>query len=54
MPKEVITGLSNLRQSKNYQQLLEGNIGLLCHSAAIDHDFQHSISIITGYSRNKI
>ena len=45
MPK-VLTGLDLLKQDKDYQKSIKGKIGLLCHNASIDRDFQHAIQTV--------
>lgn len=45
MTADVITGLNKLRNNKALRDKFKGNIGLLCHSASIDIDFQHSLEV---------
>ena len=45
MSKKVITGIDKLRMNKDLQDQFKGNVGLLCHSASIDSNFDHSVQI---------
>ncbi len=38
--KKISTGLEELIRLKKYQDQIKGNIGLLCHSASIDSNYQ--------------
>ena len=40
----VTTGLENLLNDKNLQSQFKGNIALLCHSASVDNNLNHSLS----------
>lgn len=39
----VTTGLENLLNDKNLQAEFKGNVALLCHSASVDNDLNHSL-----------
>jgi uncharacterized protein YbbC (DUF1343 family) len=43
MSKQVLTGLQKLIDSKELQNKYTGNIGLLCHSASVDKNYDHSL-----------
>src|SRR5574343_1193003 len=38
--KKVSTGLEELIRLKKHQDQIRGNIGLLCHSASVDSNYQ--------------
>lgn len=42
---QVKTGIMRLRDESELQKNYPGNIGLLCHSASIDENYQHSLEI---------
>ena len=42
---KIHTGLELLKIEKNFQKEIKGSIGLLCHNASIDSQFNHAIEI---------
>ncbi|MAZ49714.1 MAG: hypothetical protein CME65_14225 [Halobacteriovoraceae bacterium] len=45
MPSKILTGLMRLKSDQALQKQFSGNIGLLCHSASIDENYQHAAEI---------
>lgn len=45
MSKKVITGLERIKTDAELRSKYKGNIGLLCHSASIDSEYNHSLEV---------
>ncbi len=43
MSNRVLTGLQKLINTPDLQDKYKGNIGILCHSASIDNDYNHAL-----------
>ena len=43
---KIHTGLELLKVEKSIQKEIKGSIGLLCHNASIDGQFNHAIEIV--------
>ncbi len=43
---KVHTGIMRLRDDSSLQKKYPGNIGLLCHSASIDENYQHTLEVL--------
>ena len=42
MSSKILTGLEVLLNDKDLQKTFPGQIGLLCHSASVDHNYRHA------------
>ncbi len=51
---QVKTGLMRIRDEKNLQDKYQGNIGILCHSASIDENYQHCVEILMNTFPGKV
>lgn len=54
MTKIVQTGLMRLKNESSLKERFKGNIGLLCHSASIDENFNHSLEIFKQIFGNQV
>lgn len=43
---KVLTGIDVLESDKNLQNEFKGNIGLLCHSASVNKNLEHSLQVM--------
>ncbi len=51
---QVQTGLMRLKNEKKLQDKYKGNIGILCHSASIDENFNHALDILLNLFGQKV
>jgi len=51
---KTITGLERIKKDSSLQSRIKGNIGLLCHSASIDHEFQSAVVIFKNIFKDRL
>ncbi len=51
---KVIHGLAALRNNKDWQQRIKGNVGYLCNSASVDTDLTHGINVLKKLFGNRL
>ena len=52
--KKTITGIDFLAENASSQELIKGNIGVLCHSASIKADYQHTLLAIKSIYKDRL
>lgn len=50
----VQTGIMRLKNEVALQEKFKGNIGVLCHSASIDSDYNHTLDILHSIYNNRL
>lgn len=51
---KTLTGLERLMTQTKCQEVVKGNVGILCHSASLDSDFNHILELLFPVFQNRI